>query len=212
MIDLRYFTFIGRLLIGLLFIMSGLSKIANFAGTIGLIQSSTLPLPAPLAYGGAIAVEVGCGLLIVLGCQARIVAGIFCLFCLATAISFYLNFADPNRIFHFIKNLLITGGLLQLVFHGAGALSIDNRCAKNLAQAVGFPPPIRLIARTSGPRPDGRGPGRWLGMAVVDPQLRVHSPQGLSVADSSVIPRIPTAPTNAAAFMVAGKAARLILG
>jgi len=48
-------------------------------------------------------------------------------------------------------------------------------------------------------------------MAVVDPQLRVHGIQRLRVADSSVIPRIPTAPTNAAAFMVAGKAARLIL-
>ena len=48
-------------------------------------------------------------------------------------------------------------------------------------------------------------------MAVVDPQLRVHGLQGLRVADSSVIPRIATAPTNAATFMVAGKAARLIL-
>ena len=48
-------------------------------------------------------------------------------------------------------------------------------------------------------------------MAVVDPQLRVHGLEGLRVADSSVMPRIPTAPTNAAAFMVAGKAARLIV-
>jgi choline dehydrogenase len=48
-------------------------------------------------------------------------------------------------------------------------------------------------------------------MAVVDPQLRVHGIQGLRVADSSVIPRIVTAPTNAATFMVAGKAGRLIL-
>jgi putative oxidoreductase len=137
MIDTRYFPFLGRLLIGLPFMMSGLSKVANYAGTIALIQSSTLPLPATLAYGGAIAVEVGCGLFIVLGYQTRIAAGIFCLFCLATAVFFHLNFADPNQIFHFIKNLIMTGGLLQLVTYGAGALSIDNRSAKSRGQIVG---------------------------------------------------------------------------
>jgi choline dehydrogenase len=50
------------------------------------------------------------------------------------------------------------------------------------------------------------------GMAVVDPQLRVRGIDGLRVADSSVMPRMVTGPTNAPTFMVAGKAARLILG
>ncbi len=49
-------------------------------------------------------------------------------------------------------------------------------------------------------------------MAVVDPQLRVRGVECLRVADSSVMPRIPTGPTNAPTFMVAGKAAQLILG
>lgn len=48
-------------------------------------------------------------------------------------------------------------------------------------------------------------------MAVVDPQLRVRGVDGLRVADSSVMPRIPTGPTNAPTIMIAGKAARLIL-
>jgi putative oxidoreductase len=137
MIDTRYLPFIGRLLIGLPFMMSGLSKVANYAGTIALIETSKLPLPPTLAYGGAIAVEIGCGLLIILGYQTRLAAGIFCLFCLATAIFFHLNFADPNQIFHFIKNLIMTGGLLQVVTYGAGALSIDNRRAQNGAPASG---------------------------------------------------------------------------
>lgn len=131
----RYLPFIGRLLIGLPFMTSGLSKVANFAGTIALIKSSTLPLPPSLAYAGALAVEIGCGLLIVLGYKTRIAAGIFCLFCLTTAMFFHTNFSDPNQIFHFIKNLIMAGGLLQIVAYGAGALSIDNRGSKNSAQA-----------------------------------------------------------------------------
>jgi len=123
----RYLPFVGRLFIGLPFLASGLSKLAAYGATTGLIASSALPLPAPLAYAGALAVEIGCGLLIIAGYKTRIVAAIFALFCLATAVFFHTNFADPNQTFHFIKNLVMTGGLLQLVAHGAGAISIDNR-------------------------------------------------------------------------------------
>ena len=126
---LRYLPFAGRLLIGLTFMMSGTSKILGYAGTIALIKSSTLPLPPDLAYAGAIAVEVGCGLLVVLGYQTRIAASIFVLFCFATAIFFHAHFNDPNQTFHFLKNIIMAGGILQLVANGAGAVSIDNRRA-----------------------------------------------------------------------------------
>jgi putative oxidoreductase len=137
MLGMRYLPFIGRLLIGLPFMASGLSKVANHAGTIALIESSKLPLPAPLAYVGAIAVEVGCGLLIVAGYQARIAAAIFCLFCLTTAVCFHTDFSNPDQIFHFIKNLVMTGGILQVVVYGAGALSLDNWLARGRAPASG---------------------------------------------------------------------------
>jgi putative oxidoreductase len=123
----RYLPFVGRLLIGVAFAMSGLSKLAAYSATIALIMSSKLPLPAPLAYAGAIIVEVGCGTLMIAGYQARAVASGLALFCVATAVFFHTNFADPDQIFHFIKNVVMTGGLLQIVAFGAGALSIDNR-------------------------------------------------------------------------------------
>jgi putative oxidoreductase len=132
---MRYVPLISRLLIGLPFMASGLSKVANYAGTIALIESSKLPLPAPLAYVGAIAVEVGCGLLIVAGYQARIAAAIFYLFCLTTAVCFHTDFSNPDQIFHFIKNLVVTGGILQVVVYGAGALSFDNWLARGRAPA-----------------------------------------------------------------------------
>jgi putative oxidoreductase len=114
-------------LIGVAFAMSGLSKLAGYGATIALITSSKLPLPAPLAYAGAVMVEVGCGTLTIAGYQARVVASVLALFCVATAVFFHTNFADPDQIFHFIKNVVMTGGLLQIVAFGAGALSIDNR-------------------------------------------------------------------------------------
>jgi putative oxidoreductase len=127
---LRYLPFVGRLFIGLPFIASGLSKLAAHSATLALILSSSLPLPPPLAYAGAICVEVGCGFLIVVGYQTRIVASVLALFCLVTAICFHTNFADPNQTFHFIKNLVMTGGLLQVVAYGAGSYSIDDRRSK----------------------------------------------------------------------------------
>jgi putative oxidoreductase len=48
-------------------------------------------------------------------------------FSLATAISFHSNFADQNQMIHFLKNVMMAGGLLQIAAFGAGALSLDNR-------------------------------------------------------------------------------------
>jgi len=137
---MRYFPFVGRVFLGLPFMISGLSKVAGYAGTIALIKSSTLPLPPNIAYAGAVAVEIGCGFLVLVGYQTRGAASIFCLFCLATAIFFHLRFSDPNQIFHFIKNLVMTGGLLQLVTYGAGALSLDNRRSTTQSRTVSASP------------------------------------------------------------------------
>ena len=133
----RYLPFIGRLFIGLPFMVSGLSKLAAYGATTALIASAGLPLPPPLAYAGAVTVEIGCGLLIILGYQTRIVAVVLALFCLATAVFFHTDLADPNQTFHFIKNLVMTGGLLQVVANGAGAISIDNRHSKDPALTGG---------------------------------------------------------------------------
>lgn len=96
--------------------------------TQGYIASAGLPFPL-LAYLVAIAIELGGGALLVVGFQTRIVGIVMALFTVATALAFHHNFADPNQIAHFLKNIAITGGLLQVVAFGAGSLSIDGRRA-----------------------------------------------------------------------------------
>src|SRR6202020_2838300 len=97
--------------------------------TVGMITAVGLPLP-PLAFAVAVAVELGGGLLLIAGYQTRSVAAALAIFSLATAFSFHNNFADQNQMIHFLKNVMMAGGLLQIVAFGAGALSIDNLRAK----------------------------------------------------------------------------------
>ena len=64
------------------------------------------------------------------GYRARLVALTLAIWCVVTAIFFHSNFADQNMFIHFLKNLMIAGGLLQIVHFGAGVLSVDNRRAR----------------------------------------------------------------------------------
>ena len=130
----RYLPFAGRVLIGAVFLMSGLGKLAAYGATTAMIAAAGLPLP-PAAWLIAVVIEAGGGLLLLLGFRTRPVALILAAFALATALSFHRNFADQNQMIHFLKNLIIAGGLLQIVHFGAGAVSLDNR-SKAQASAV----------------------------------------------------------------------------
>ena len=122
----RYLPFVGRLMIGLPFAMSGVSKLGAYSATTGMIGAVGLPFP-PLAFAVAVAIELGGGLLLIAGYRVRFVAAALALFSLATAMSFHSNVADQNQMIHFLKNVMMAGGLLQIATFGAGALSIDNR-------------------------------------------------------------------------------------
>jgi putative oxidoreductase len=122
----QYLPFAGRALIGGIFVMSGLSKLGAYGATTAAISAVGLPF-APLGFVVAIAVEIGLGLLLLVGYQARPAALLLAGWCVVTAIFFHRNFADQNMMIHFLKNLMIAGGLLQIVHFGAGSLSLDNR-------------------------------------------------------------------------------------
>lgn len=116
---------VGRLLIALIFIASGLGKIAAPGATQGYIQSAGLPLPM-ISYLLAVIVEVGGGIAILVGYHVRIASVVVAVFTLATAVLFHANLADQNQMIHFLKNVAITGGLLQVAAFGAGSFSLDG--------------------------------------------------------------------------------------
>lgn len=116
----------GRALISVLFILSGLSKLAAPAATVGYIQSVGLPFPS-IAFGLAAFVELVGGITLLLGYRTRVVATVLFVFALATAVFFHRNFADVNQFIHFFKNVAIAGGLLNVVAFGGGRLSLDGR-------------------------------------------------------------------------------------
>jgi putative oxidoreductase len=116
----------GRFLLAILFILSGLSKLGAVAATQAYIAKVGLPLPV-LAYVVAVAVELIAGLMLLVGYRTRAAALALALFTLAAAVFFHNQFDDRNQFIHFMKNLAICGGLLQLFVFGAGGLSIDAR-------------------------------------------------------------------------------------
>jgi len=122
---------LGRILIALLFIPAGVSKIGGFAGTVGYIASKGLPLPQ-VAAAGTIVVEVLVGLALLIGFKARWAALILALFTLVAAFLFHNFWAVPAdqqmmQSINFFKNLAIVGGLLFVAANGAGPLSLDDK-------------------------------------------------------------------------------------
>jgi putative oxidoreductase len=120
---------IGRLLIAAIFLLSGVGKIFNPTGTQAYIAAAGLPLPE-ISYAIALVVEIGGGLLLLLGYRTRLAALGLAIFTLMAAVGFHHNFADQNQMIHFLKNLAIAGGLLQIVTFGAGGFSLDARSGR----------------------------------------------------------------------------------
>jgi putative oxidoreductase len=125
------FALIGRILIAAFFLPSGFGKLMNFAGTVGYISSNGVPLPEVCA-AIAIAVELGLGLLLLVGWQARWVALGMAIFVLVITPIFHHYWSVPAaqlaaQKLNFGKNMAILGGLLAFAAFGAGRFSLDGR-------------------------------------------------------------------------------------
>jgi putative oxidoreductase len=120
----KWIELVGRVLLAILFVTSGLGKIGAYGGTAAYmsgagVPGALLPLVIVLEVLGAAA--------IVIGWQTRFVAALLAGFTLLSAALFHNNFADQIQSIMFLKNLAIAGGFLLLVARGAGPLSLDRR-------------------------------------------------------------------------------------
>jgi putative oxidoreductase len=125
-------TLLGRILIAVLFVPAGLEKITGFQGTVGYIVSvAHFPLPA-VAAAVAIVVELGGGIALLAGWQARWAALALAVFSVVTAFGFHAFWAAPEaqkmiETIEFFKDLGLAGGLLFIFAFGPGAYSVDAR-------------------------------------------------------------------------------------
>ena len=127
----RYGPLVGRVLLALIFILASINKITGFDGTVGYIEAYGLPM-AQVAAIIAIVVELGGGIMIVVGWKARWASAALFIFVLIASVVFHAFWAvEADQVqlqnIMFMKNIAIMGGLLYIMVHGSGPISVDRK-------------------------------------------------------------------------------------
>lgn len=126
----QYGPLAGRILLAIIFILSGFNKITGWDGTLGYMSSKGLPFTEILLILSII-IELGGGLMILLGLYARSAAVVIFLFVIPVTLVFHNFWAvDPaeqqTQMIQFLKNLAIMGGMLYIAAFGSGRYSLKN--------------------------------------------------------------------------------------
>ena len=114
---------IGRILISALFLISAFNKIFNLESSMSWMEGFGVP---GFFIFPAIAIEMILPVLVIVGYQARIAAGILAIFCLATAFIFHFEFSNQSQLISFLKNIGLAGGFLFIVANGTKDWAVDR--------------------------------------------------------------------------------------
>ena len=112
----------GRALLGLLFVIEAFGKLSAYDLAARYMTAYGMPvqlLPA------AIALELGAGVMVMVGWRTRIAALSLSAFCVVVAVIFHMRFSDLNQFIHFKKDIALAGAFLVVWARGAGAYSLD---------------------------------------------------------------------------------------
>lgn len=126
----RYGPLAARILISQMFLISGIQKILDPAGTADQMASRGM-FWIPLFLWAAVAVELGGGLSVLLGAKARFGALALFLFLIPVTLTFHNFWTYPpeeqrTQMLFLIHNVALMGGLLLIVSRGAGPFSVDT--------------------------------------------------------------------------------------
>lgn len=126
----RWLTLLGRILLSLIFILSGLGKIGDWSGTAGSMAAKGM-VAVPFFLTMAILFELGGGLTVLLGFKARLGAWALVFYLIPVSLIFHNFWAFTGaeqrmQVINFLKNLAIMGGLLLVALRGAGKPCIDG--------------------------------------------------------------------------------------
>ena len=121
---------IGRILIGILFLVAGVMKAMNIAGTTAYMTRLGFPAPELMAYLSTV-IELASGVLLIIGWQTRRVAWLLVVYlAIATGMAHrfweYEQAQRGNQINHFLKNLALIGAMLFVAVSGPGSSSVDK--------------------------------------------------------------------------------------
>ncbi|MCU1253754.1 MAG: DoxX protein [Candidatus Angelobacter sp.] len=111
---------LGRVLLSVIFILSGLGKLPHFHDVAGMMASKGIPL-ASLALVVTLFIEIGGGLLVLTGYKAKYAALVIALWLIPVTLIFHHFWGIPaeqqqDQMIHFLKNVAIMGGLLILAY------------------------------------------------------------------------------------------------
>jgi putative oxidoreductase len=121
----QYGPLLGRILLSVIFIIAGAKKTFSFAGTAGYMASKGLPMTEVLLVV-TIIIELGGGLMILLGWRARLASTAIFLFLIPVTLIFHPVWADAAEFNSFFKNLAIMGGMMYIMVYGSGPLSLGH--------------------------------------------------------------------------------------
>ena len=127
----RYGPLVGRMLMALIFLQSGIGKMTTFGTTAAAMAAKGMPMTEVLLVG-AIAFEIVGAALLIMGWHTRWAALALIIFLIPATFYFHNYWTFPekearNQRNHFMKNVTILGALIFVIGTGPGPLSVDNR-------------------------------------------------------------------------------------